>query len=189
MINLLPDNSKRNIKAARANVILLRYNLLTLALIGILSILCILFYVILHTEQSTALKTNQDNVAKAESFSEVRTKADEYRKNLETAKQILANGTDYTDLVFDITGLVPSGVVLDSISLNSTSIGQQTTFNAHAKTIAKATELKEKFQSSDLFSNVYLQDVTDSSSNGSSTVDPYPVIVTISAKLNETAAK
>jgi hypothetical protein len=77
-------------------------------------------------------------------------------------------------------------VVLDALNLNATDFGQQTSFTAHAKDFTKATELKNKFQSSSMFTNVFFQNLTDGSiAPGNTNLGAYPVAVTISAKLNK----
>jgi hypothetical protein len=188
MINLLPTDAKRDIQAARMNVVLLRYNILTIAAMGMLVGLCFLFYVILHANQSTAVTTNNDNVTKAASYATVRTEADSYKSNLSIANKILDNSVNYTTVIFAITQLLPSGVILDALNLSATDFGQQTSFTAHAKNFTKATELKDKFQSSSLFTNVFFQTLTDgSAAPGSTELGDYPIAVTISGKLSKAA--
>ncbi len=183
MINLLPDDTKRDIRAARTNVLLLRYNVLTLASIGGLLIICALFYIVLSANESSATTKTSDNSAKAASYEKTRAAADEYKKNLSIAKTILGNSVNYTSVVFAITDLLPSGVVLDNLTINATDFGKQTTFLAHAKGYDQAEALKEKFQSSKLFSNVYFQSISKEESSDSG----YPVAVTLSAQLNKVA--
>lgn len=181
MINLLPDDSKRDIRAARTNVLLLRYNILTLASIGGLLIVCVFFYIILSANGSSAASKTSDNSAKAATYAKTRVAADEYKKNLSIAKTILGNSVNYTSVIFAITNLLPSGVVLDNLNLNATDFGKQTTFLAHAKNYDQAEKLKENFQKSKLFSNVYFQSISEEESSGSG----YPVAVTLSAQLNK----
>lgn len=178
MINLLPEDTKREIRAARANVVLLRYNILTLVAIGILVAICGLFFFILYNSQTSAVSTSSNNNAIVASYDDTKKQADEYRKNLSIASKILANGTNYTEVVFAITKLLPDGVILDGISVSSATFGQQTSFTAQAKSYAKAMELKQKFQDSTVFSNVYFQNLTDNAAG------EYPIAVTLSAKLN-----
>lgn len=185
MINLLPDDNKRQIRAARMNVILLRYNFFVLITIAALCIICVFFYLFLHNNQSSAQSKSSENSAKAATYAKTRAAADEYRSNLSVASNILANEVNYTNTIFTITKLLPSGVVLDGLSINSTDFGKQLSFSAHAQSVERATKLKQNFEESKAFSNVYLQNVTDDATSGSKTA--YPVAVTISAKLNETA--
>ena len=178
MINLLPEDTKREIRAARANVVLMRYNILTVVVIVVIFLICALFYIILNNSQSNAVSTSSDNNEIVASYSDTKVQADEYRKNLTIAKSILANGANYTEVVFSITKLLPSGVILDGISVSSDTFGQQTSFTAQAKTYDKAMELKKNFQDSTVFSNVYFQNLTDNATG------EYPIAVTLSAKLN-----
>jgi len=184
MINLLPDEIKGEIKAGRANVILLRYNLLSLVAFTILAAFCLLFYVLLQSAQTHAVATSSNNTAKASTLDNVRKAADDYRSNLLIAKQILNNSVNYTSTILEITKLIPKGVVLDNINISNGIVGQQTTFGAHALTYSAATDLKHSFENSKLFSNVYFQKLNDENKEGASP-KPYPIAITISAKLNQ----
>lgn len=157
MINLLPDEVKRDMNAARMNVVLLRYNIMVLIAVIILGLFCLAFYFILHTSQTVAVSTSNSNNSKAASYADVRKEAENYKSNLAVAKSIFSNVISYTDILNAITKLVPDGVVLDSLNLSDSTFGQQSSFAAHAQSYAAATKLKENFQSSKLFSNVYFQ--------------------------------
>ncbi len=183
MINLLPDDVKYDLRAARMNVMLLRYILFTGVVVALIIGMCLAFYLYLSTTHASALTTSSTNNDKAKEFTEVRKAADDYRNNLSIAKKILDNSVDYTTVVLAITELLPSGVVLDSINLTADSFGQQTSFSAHAKTYDKAIELKERFEESDVFSNVFFQSLTDSDGSSEGGSSAYPIAVTISATL------
>jgi len=198
MINLMPSEIKHDIRAARMNVILLRYLLTMIGAVILLALFCLTFFVILRSTQSNAVSTNKDNAAKATSYQSVRNQADAYRNDLRIAKQIFANSISYTDIINRITELVPKGVVLDSISLTSNTFGSQTAFSAHAKSYGAATTLKENFECADeqlqkqfgcanLFSNIYFQNLTESGGDKTAGDDgtSYPVSVVLSAKLNK----
>ena len=182
MINLLPDEEKRNIRAGRMNVVLLRYNIMILVAIIILVLFSVMFWVVLHATQSAAVSTSNENNSEASSYTNVRQDAVNYTKNLAVAKTIFSNAIGYTDIINSITKLVPSGVVMDSLNLSDSTFGQQSSFSAHARNYESATKLKENFQSSKLFSNVFFQALTV---GGSSPDIKYPVSFVISAKLNK----
>lgn len=184
MINLLPEEIKADIQAARTNVALVQYNLFTVIVLGAILGLCLAFFIFLNATNINAQNTSQINSEKAESFSDVRKAADDYRSNLATAKTILDNSINYTSVIFAITQELPEGVYLDSLNLTANSFGQQTTFSAHAKSYDLVLRLKEKFQNSDIFSNVYLQNVSKGS-DGSGGDSSYPVSVTFSAQLEK----
>lgn len=191
MINLLPDDRKREVRAARANVLLLRYNFLTLGVVIALAILCVGSLFILQNNKQNALATIAENEGKTSTLADVRKAADEYRQNLVLAGKIIDNGVSYTDIVIGITKLMPDGTVLDGLSLGAAASAgiaapsaatQQIVFQAQSKDFATAEKLKTSFQSSPMFSNVYFQGLSADPNGGR-----YPVKVTMSAKLNVNA--
>ncbi len=183
MINLLPESNKKELRAARANVTLLRYNVLTASAVIILLLIVGGFYAYLVTTKAQAEATNIENQAKAAEYNDTRKEAEEYRKNLAIAKQILGNQVNYSSLVFRITELLPRGVILDNINLSAKDFGNQVTITAHAKNYDTAGQLKQNFEQSKMFDNVFFQRIdTNSSTEGSSN---YPVNVDISVKINK----
>lgn len=183
MINLLPDEQKRDIRAARTNVILARYNLITALAVALLLAFCWLFYVLLQANQQKALALSNDNNQRAAALGDVRAAADTYRKNLTTANQVLSSSVSYTDIIIAITKLVPKDVILDNLSLSPASLTQPTQFQAHATNYDTAEQLKRNFQSSKLFKNVFFVTLT-ASPPGSSGASRYAVSITMSAQLD-----
>lgn len=193
MINLLPDTMRQDIKAARSNVILLRYNILTIsAAIGLL-LVCLLFFFILSANQSNAVNQNNENELKAAAYGPTKQAAEEYKANLATAKTILDRNVEYTSTIFEIVKLLPQGVILDGISLKAGDFGKQTSFSASAKTIEQATQLKENFQNSKMFTNVHFQSVNSAnaanSTDGAAASTSYPVQVVLNVQLNKVVAE
>ncbi len=184
MINLLPNKTKQEIRAARMNVLLLQYNVFTilslLALVG----LYFAFFLFLNVSQESAIATSDKNEAKAKDLISIQKEADEYKENLSTAKKIFEKSTNYTNVVIAITKLVPAGVLLDAITVKDSDIGTPVQFSAHAASAEKAALLKESFQNSELFSNVFLQNISNANESSST---GYPVTFTISAQMNKVA--
>lgn len=190
MINLLPDDYKKNIRAARWNVTLINYNLILLGSLLVVFAVFGLLYFALENSRASAVTSKDSNQQLASGFSKDQSIASEFVANLSIAKTILDNEMSYTSLINAITEALPNGVILDSINLQTTSLNQQTTFQLHAKSFAKVTELKNRFSKSPLFSNVKLQNTqanTDYNPNNSDggIFSDYPLSVTISAKINK----
>lgn len=181
MINLLPDNDKREIRAARTNVLLLRYNFLLVIVAAFLLAACGLVYTALTAGKANAEATNQQNISRAAAYEPTKKQADEYRANLKVAKQILDNEVIYTDLVFAITNLLPKDTVLDDLMLNSNTFGAMTIINAHAKSYEAAGALKAAFENSDLFQDVHFQAI--STATGEDSDQAYPLSVTINVTI------
>lgn len=184
MINLLPDDTKQDIRAARMNVILLRYNFLMLIAVGLLLGFCLSFYVVLSLSKSIADEKNQANLEKAATYNNVRVAANEYKMNLSTASKILDSSVNYTSSVFELARLLPKGVTIDDVALNASDFGKEISLTAHAKSYEQATQLKDNFQNTKLLSNAYFQSVTEEASTGGNQ-SAYPIAVIIRAQLNK----
>jgi len=184
MINLLPPEEKRQLQAARSNTLLIRYNVLLLGVVAFMLVALAVTYVYLSTAQQNAQQTIQENKSKAGEYATVETQAAQFRQHLTTAKQILDNEVTYSKVVLSIAKLIPRGVILENLSLDSETFGTETSLVALAKDYNSALSLKESFEKSPLFSNVHFQSIT---SGGSAT--SYPVTVNLNITIKKDAAK
>ncbi len=186
MINLLSDEKKAEIKAGRMNVILLRFISIAGGGMILLTFIAIGAYITLrYTHDQVNDRVKQNATAEA-AYQSTKTQAQSYRDNLATAKQILDKGSNYSSLILKIARVVPSGVVLDSLSLNSTTIGQPITISAHAKSIDAAKALKESFSNHpELFANVSFNQISDGSGSDTNTTKGYPVAITLGLTINK----
>jgi Tfp pilus assembly protein PilN len=188
MINLLPVEHKGEIRAARANVILVRYIVIMLAAIIVLSGLVIGSYLVLNTAQANAEVKVKENEQRVSSFKNVRAQAEVFRSDLAVAKTVLDSDVSFSKLIYKIASSVPSGVILSDLTLDPQNFGSSITMNASAKTFDDATKLKDAFsRSEDIFSNVQLQNIRSSTEAGGSDTNGYPVSVTLSVVINKGA--
>ncbi len=183
MINLLPPEMKSQISAARTNRLLLRYNFLLLLAIGFLLAAIALVYIYLASTKSSAAATITYNQSKASDYASVQSDANNFRQNLASAKQILDSDITYTKVIVEIANLLPSGVVLDNLSLDSTSFGTPTTLSAKVTDYQTALTLKNSLQNSKVFSNVSIQSIA----SGSDT--QYPLSVMLLVTIQKDAAQ
>lgn len=184
MINLLPKQHKQELAAARANSLLIRYNV---ALIGSLLFLLLVIgvaYIYLNNAKMVAENTIRENQAKVSDFSSVEEQAQDFRQNLTIAKQILDREVNYTKVMLEIADLLPSGVVLSSLNLDSATFGTPTTLTAQAKSYDQALALKDAFSQSSVFSDVHFQSITAAEG-----VASYPLTVSLNVTFKKEAAK
>ncbi len=186
MINLLPTEYKQEIRAGRGNVILVRYIMILITAVIVLSGLLIGAYIVLNNTRSIAEAKVAENEQRTVAYQPVRTQADAFRGDLTTAQMILANDVSFTELIYEIAAIVPPNVVLDDLSLDPKNFGSNATMNASAKTFEDAAKLKDAFiRSNQIFSNVQLQTIRDSETGASTT--KYPVKVNLSVVINKGA--
>lgn len=184
MINLLPPEEKRQLRAARANTLLIRYNFFFLAALMFLGVAIGVTYFYLSNTKANAEQIISDNKTKVGNYATVETQADQFRSNLTTAKQILDHEVAYTKVILEISQLLPSGVVLPSLSLDSRTFGTETTIAAQAKSYNQALALKTAFEKSPLFSNVHFLSITSGGNNST-----YPIAVNLGVTISKGAAQ
>lgn len=184
MINLLPDDAKVEIHAARTNVTLVKY-IFVLGLGAVfLCLISVAVYFVLMNTQAAAEATVAENASKSTAYSSVQAQSNSLKASLAIAKTILDKEVDYTKVLTGIARVMPAGVVLDTLSLSPTTLGTPITLQAYAKTNSDALALKDSFKKSPLFSSVTL--VSLASSTGQA--NGYPISVSLSLIINKGAA-
>jgi Tfp pilus assembly protein PilN len=191
MINLLPVESKKQIRAARNNHVIRRYYSLLLITAALLVIVFGIGFKVTFDQEASYISIKGQNEKEVAKFESVRKAAQNFSSDLDVAKTILASDVRLTTTITSIASVIPSGVILSNLSLNTQdTTNAPLTINARAKTYDQALELKNNLEASPIFENVSLVSVTTGISTSSvddGTVAAYPVAVTISAKLTKTA--
>lgn len=177
VINLLPPENKRQIKAGRSNVLLIRYCIFSLMLAILLSLLIGGVYILMNDSRRTAEATIDNSKRKSSEYSKVQSDVAEFNQNLAIAKSILDKEVHYSKIAVKVAQILPSGIVLDSLQLDSKTFGQPTTLNASAKSYNDSLRLKSALENSKYFDNVHLQSVSMAEGD-------YPVSISISTVIN-----
>lgn len=186
MINLLPDDSKKQIRAARSNVILFNYIVIIfLAVIFLFGVFAAVYIVLTNTKVS-AENVIKDNRSRTTSYNTVRQQSEVLKQSLSSTKSILDKEVVYSKVLTGIAGAMPTGVVINNLSLTPTTLGSPITLQAYAKTTDDALKLKDSFQKSPLFSSVSFQSLTP---GVASVASGYPIGISLSLIINKSAAK
>jgi Tfp pilus assembly protein PilN len=185
MINLLPPEQKRQIRAGQSNFLLVRYCIASVLLAVLLFALAGGIYMIMNNSKKGAEAAIQQSTAKSSEYQEVQQEATEFSNNLATAKTILDKEVRYSQIAVRLAQALPSGVILSSIQLNSENFGQPMTLTASGKSYEDALRLKSALEQSPYFSNVYLGSVAQSSTEDTG----YPVAITINVTISPEIAK
>lgn len=166
MINLLPPSDKRQLAAARTNTLLVRYCVILACIIAFLFIETVGMYFVVDTGTQQNQAVIDDNNKKTADYSSTKNAADEFTKNLAVAKYILSKEISYTSLIYTLAGSLPSGAVLENLSLDPATFGTATTLTVNTISDVKALEVKTALQNATfgektpLFSEVSFQSVT-----------------------------
>jgi Tfp pilus assembly protein PilN len=185
MINLLPDDFKKELRASRTNVTLLNYLIILAVGVIFLAVLFVGVYYVLTNTKSDAQSIIKQNNSKTSALASTEQQALSLRASLSTAKVILDQEVDYSKVVTGIAQVMPAGTVLASLSLSSTTFGTPIILQANAKSIDDALALKDSFSKSSLFSNVSIQTLTSTGGTASG----YSTSVSLGLTINKSAAK
>ena len=175
MINLLPYDTKRQVKAARVNVILIRLIIILGFAAGFLALACSVTYLFIANSQKNTPQTSTLNLAS----NPIQKQSDVLRTNLSITKSILDQQISYSNILAAIAAVLPRGSVLKTLSINDGSFGITTNLKALAKSSDVETLLKQNFESSTIFSNYTLQTTTPNADI------KYPFIISFNVTINK----
>ncbi|MBC7459309.1 PilN domain-containing protein [Candidatus Saccharibacteria bacterium] len=186
MINLMPDEAKKEIRAARVNVVLIRYSIVIVLAFLFLVLLQLGSYIALTQAKDSAQQLIDANGTKAAVYSSTKAQVDALSSSLSETKSILDQEVMYSNVLQNIGQQMPTGTVIDKIALDATSFtGTPATITAYAKTNDAAVALREKFQTSPFFSAVNFQSVSDSTGG----ITGYPISVSLTLVINRAATQ
>lgn len=178
MINLLPPDEKKQLRAARANILLLRYNALTLLAIAFLAGALSVVYLFLSTQLQTAEATIKHNSEREGAYQSIKRDAEAFRNELVDAKRVLNSQVSYSQATVRLSSLLPAGASLkDSLELNESTFSGPITLNVKIKEESVAASLLESFRSSP-----YVSSVTRNKISIGDATYPYLVEMTVSLK-------
>lgn len=173
MINLMPYDAKKQTRAARTNTVLFQYIVILGLSLAFLSLVCVATYYFIYS--------NKPKTANGNNSSSIQSQASTVRNNLATAKNILDRQVSYSDVITGIAAALPTGTILDSISLTDASFGSTTNLKILSRSNTSEPKLKEGFSGSRLFSNYQLQ---SANANQGGPTD-YPFVINISVIINK----
>lgn len=173
MINLLPPDAKAEIRAGRANRLLIRYLVL---FTGLMLLLFVAIGIVLYTMSRTEVTSKAAITATLNKSSKIKAEqkqVEQYIANLKIAKQILDSQTNYSTIILRIASVIPQGVVIDSLSLDSSSFTKPTTLTARAKSDRAALAFKQALTSSPYFKDPHFSSITSGGSGS------YPITISL----------
>jgi Tfp pilus assembly protein PilN len=190
MINLLSPESKRSIRAARLNVILRTYFILTLFVVaGMGGIYGVGFYLVAN-EKVLAEKDKSAGELQLAQYANATKQAETYKANLGVVKQILSNEIVYSEFLTSTAAALPSNTILSNLTLSSqvkpgTKPGA-TNLEARAKSYDDVLRLKEYLDKSGIFTNVSIVSTNrpDDLSKLTGIEKQYPYEATLSVIIN-----
>lgn len=186
MINLLPIDKKAEIRAARTNLILVRY--ITILILAVAFVLASMYvtYTVLGLTKGSSEKIITSNAVRTGIYNSTQSEIDALSSSLAQTKVLLDQDVRYSKVFVNIAQLMPAGTVFGKLELNDDSFnGAPTNAKVSAKTSADAVTLRQNFEKSSLFSRVSFQTIVESGN----AVEGYPVSVDMTFTINRRAAQ
>ena len=163
MINLLPDETKQQIRAAHANTVLAKCLIFALFSAIFVGIACLSAKYLVESTQLTDDKDSGETSQTEKNYSSI-------------IESIINKQVSYSSVIASIANALPQGVTVESISINKSTFESSITFKAHAENTVSESDIKNGggFISSSIFSNYQASDIVknkDGSSSYSITVN------------------
>lgn len=178
-INLLDANAKRDLKAARLNVVLATY----CVIVGIALICVVLLILFSHwwlTNKTATANTEQaEHQSQTSSYDSIRGQAATFSSNLGKIQSVLNNRSHYNTALLNIAASLPAGASVNNIALTPTFLTTPLQIIATTPTNQAALALKEKLSASPIYSKVTLDSVNCGGTNGNNCA------VSLTATLNQ----
>lgn len=170
MINLIPEDEKKLLWAARANLLLIRYLIITIIVVALIFLELTLAIKTISAEEAPDASTQGSSA----SFT-TQQNAESFRSDLETAKSVLRNRSNDYMILTDITSVLPSNAVISNISIDSTT-SVNVEISVAASDEQTLSELLNTFKNISFENGSSVLSVTDSgifSDNGSGASHPF----------------
>jgi Tfp pilus assembly protein PilN len=194
MINLLPTPAKKQLRAARVNVVLLKYCLLIFVAAMILGGVFALGFWTDWQDRQSALNTKEESQVAAQAYASTQKAAEGFAKDLGAAKTILASNISFSQLVLNIAQIVPAGVILNNLSF-STNSTNNTPIDISGRSVSYngAIDLKNNLEASPIFEKVNIVNIsrsdTSTISQSSPLLQSYPYVITIKAQFSKASTQ
>ncbi len=199
MINLLSPVQKEEIKAARLNVQLRKYVLLSsFVAVAIIAVYGIGFYFVINEKDKAQQQLSQDESAVVR-YQSVQKDAKAYKTNLTIANKVLTSGQSYSTFLTSVAQALPGGSILTDLTMNdlggptvATAAGAGAiTLHARTTSYGGALQVKDSLEASDVFENVSITDVKRAEITAESTAleKKYPFTLNVSVAITKQKAK
>lgn len=182
MINLLPPDSSRQLRAARHNNILLLFIIGGGVTIALIALVYVATFALMKSTELSSTASSEESKGRITKFNQVEAQAKEYSNNLKLAKTIFDSELSYTTALRKISSALPAGTVLQTLDLNPTTTTQPLTISVLAKTPADAFKVKDSLEKAGVASGITIASISSGEAapgEQAATTSDYPVSLSL----------
>ncbi|QHN43152.1 type IV pilus assembly protein PilN [Candidatus Mycosynbacter amalyticus] len=191
MINLLPPESAKQLRAARHNTLLLKYVVGLGITLGLIVLVYGATFVLM---KSTELANNASSAAskqKIANYNQAAAEAKAYTANLSMAKSIFDTEVSYTTALHKIAAALPSGTVIEALNLSPTTIGTPSTLTLLAKTKQDALNVKPALEAHKIANGITIASLNEGKDSAqaaptAASDQTYPVTLNLNLTFDKT---
>lgn len=184
MINLLPTENIRQLRAAQQNTLLLRYVIFSAITLGAVVMIHLTAFTILKVTESQGKAAAEENMRQVSQYSDTQRRAQEYAANLQVAKTLFAKHIPFTTALLNIAAAVPENVILENIDLSQDDSKKAVVLSARAKSYDDGIALRDSLSRSKLAKDVTIASLINTAadrgnSGGNDPAQEYPFTVSL----------
>lgn len=181
MINLLPPDSSKQLRAARHNATLMRFIIANCIVLGLIIVVYVAAFGLMKATELSNIASSTENQQRITSFQETEQTAKTYTDNLKLAKSIFDSELSHTTALHKIASSLPPGTVLTSLTLDSAMAGQPTTLLVLAKDQTAALAVKKNLEEAKVATDITLSSITTDTAPATENgpVNEYPVSISL----------
>jgi len=175
MINLLPDDTRQQLRYAQHNLLLRKYLVAVLFIAAVIAVTFSVGLLALDRQSDNLKRQLEDQNTELAAYSDVLAQAEDLSETIDTIEALLDREIKFSQLLTEIASLVPTGASLNGISLSNEEDTLTLTATITAQELAAI--FQKNLASSELFSVADISSINKASSAENSTV--YIVIFTV----------
>lgn len=183
MINLLPTENLRQLRAAQQNTLLLRYIIFSAITLGAIVMVHLTTFTILKLTENQGKASTEENMRQVAKHSDTQRRAQEYAANLQTAKALFARHVQFTTALLNLAAAVPENVILENIDLSQDDPKKAVVLSARAKSYDDGIALRDSLSHSKLAKDVtigsLINTAADNKGGGDGPANEYPFTVSL----------
>lgn len=160
MINLLDQDTQAELRAAKLNVKLRQFIIMLLCIVLLIVLSYAVGYFILSSQADAYRQEAERYVPEKAKYADVIKQANEYNKNLATAKSIINNEFLFSDLLVVFAKTLPSNTILDGINVSTAELSKPVEITVATKSYSDAERVKLALQESPYFKDTKIRTIT-----------------------------
>lgn len=166
MINLLPQENRKHLKASQLNTVLLKYVFFFASTLIALTVSIGFIYLNLFYTKISIDKNLEDARGRAQTIAKSKQEASELQTQIQNIDKIYNQQIHYSKVLTALAQQLPDDVIIDAFHIGSNAFSKPQTIQIHAQNHDKVIETKRALEKATFIAGVAINNVnTDQKNN------------------------